>query len=527
MVLVVASMAGCTTSGGSSESSAKTLVVVDSDFPASFDTDSPSGGNAGGEGVVGNTYGGDIVGFEKTTADGTQIADILAAGEMGGISENFAESIEQSADKKVITITLKSGITSAAGNELTSADVVWSFERNFALKGTGLFMAQSMGLTSASDVKAIDERTVQFTLAQPNSIFFKVDAAKLYSGLTDSVEARKHVTDSDPWATAWLGKNTAGFGPYSVTAFTEGQTATFTKNPNSSVSTDFDRVILKAVPTSANRLSLLQSGEADVAMNLSPKQLLAAEKAGLAVTSYKSNKIQVMPLNTLDPNLEDARVRQAIAYAVPYDDILKSVYLGTAQPLKSPLPEDYPGYVSDYAVYDTNLAKAKDLMAQAGSSGFTLTLSYANDNYQDPLIAPLVASALKQIGIDVVLDGLPSSSFFSKMYARKGQAYLAQFWPFVADPAYALGVYYKSTSFLNVGSWENADYDSLVDQMLASSDPTARNELADQAQKIWMEQQPWILLANPGWHVAHSTSVENVTWYPNNGIRYADLQSAK
>lgn len=523
VVAVASILAGCTP-GEAALGESKTLVYVDSDFPANFDTDSAAGANVAGENIVGNVYGGDIVSFGKADADGTAIADIFADGMMGGIENGFAQSIEVSEDLRTITIELRDDIVSNLGNPLTSADVVWSFERNFALEQTGLFMATSMGVTSPDQVVAVDEHTVRFDLEKPNTIFFKVDAGKLYAGLFDSVAAREHATDDDPWAQEWLGKNTAGFGPYAVSSFQEGQTVTLSANANSLVKPDFDTVVWRSVPTSANRLALLQSGEADVAMNLSPSQLEAARDAGLKVTSYKSNKIKVMPLNVLDPQLQDPRVRQAIAYAVPYEDILESVYLGTATGLNSPLPEDYPGSTAEYNVYQTNLAEAKRLMAEAGVSGFDLTLTYSNDSYEDPLIAPIVASALSEIGINVVLEGLPASSYFEKLYSRSGQAYLAAFWPFVADPAYALGVYWKSTSFLNIGSWANTEYDDLMDAMLVETDTEARAGQANRAQQIWMEEQPWVLLANPGWHVAHSDRVDNVTWYPNNGVRFADLK---
>ncbi len=521
-------VASCSSRGATAGAgSSSTLVYVGSDFPANFDTDSSAGANVAGENIVGNTYGGDIVAFGKTQVNGTSIADILASGIKGGLENGFAKTIDVSADQRTITITLRDDIVSNLGNKLTSADVVWSFQRNFALKQTGLFMANSMGITSADQVVALDERTVRFALDKPNSIFFKVDAAKLYAGLFDSVAAKQHATSDDRWAQGWLGKNTAGFGAYTVSAFQEGQTVTLSANPHSLTKPDFDKVVWRSVPTSANRLALLQSGEADIAMNLSPSQLQSAQKAGLAVTSYKSNKIQVMPLNALDPNLKDPRIRQAIAYALPYADILSSVYLGTATGLNSPLPEDYPGHTAKYNGYKTNLDKAKSLMAEAGVSGFNLTLTFSNDNYEDPLIAPIVASALKQIGINVLLEGLPASSYFDKLYKRGGQAYLAAFWPFVADPAYALGVYWKSTSYLNVGSWKNAEFDTLIDEMLVEPEPSARNLKAGRAQQIWMQEQPWVLLANPGWHVAHSKRVSNVTWYPNNGVRFADLKLVK
>lgn len=523
-VAALSMLVGC--AGQPQSSSTSTLVVVDADFPANFDTDSPAGGTTAGENVVGNVYGGDIFGFDHTVVDGVQVAEVLADGMRGGISDGFAKNVDISEDGKTITVELRDDVISSHGNPLIAEDVVWSYERNFALGQTGLFMAQSMGLNSPDQVVALDEHTVQFQLDAPNSIFFKVNAAKLYSGLVDSVEVKKHVTEGDPWALDWLAKNTAGYGAYQIGSFQEGQSLTLVKNPNYEGSTDVEQVVWRNVPTSANRLALLQSGEADIAMNLSPEQLRTAQEQGLSVTSYESNKIKVMPMNAEDPALSNVQVRQAIAYAIPYDDILSGVFLGTGTELKSPLPAIYPGYTDEFDVYQTNLDKARELMASAGVDSLDLTLTYSNDSYEDPLIAPIISAALADIGINVTLEGLPSSSYYEKLYSRSGQMYLAQFQPFVADPAYALGVYFKSDSFLNVGSWANEEFDGLISGMLLENDSSKRNEMALRAQQIWMEEQPWALLANPGWHVAHAEHVKDVTWYPNNGLRFADITFA-
>jgi ABC-type transport system substrate-binding protein len=85
-------------------------------------------------------------------------------------------------------------------------------------------------------------------------------------------------------------------------------------------------------------------------------------------------------------------------------------------------------------------------------------------------------------------------------------------------------VYWKSDSFLNSGKWKNAKFDQLVDKMAVELDTDKRLALAGQAQQIWEQEQPWVGLANPGWHVAHRSNIGNVVWYPDNGIRFQELK---
>jgi peptide/nickel transport system substrate-binding protein len=523
----VAGLSACSGSGSSGQNGSRTLVYVDSDTPPSFDTDT-NGAQDTGENIVANCYGGDIVAFEKVAAaGGVLMADVLRPGVKGGIANGFAEQIDVSDDLKTYTFHLRDDVKSSAGNTLTADDVVWSYERNLALKQTGAFMANAMGVTSAKQVVKVDKHTVRFDLAAPSPIFLKVNAAKLYSGLVDSVAAKEHATTDDPWSRDWLSQNTAGFGPYTVSDFRKGQYVHLDVNKHYYGETpSYSKVVWNAVPTSANRAALLQAGDADIAVKLTPPQIKQAEQAKLSVTSYESNQIKSLQLNTKYGPLADYRVRQAIAYAMPYEEILSSVYLGTAKPVHSPLPTSYPGYTDEYWTYSTNVDKARTLLRDAGMDGFDLTVSYATNQYDDPLIAPIVKSALGDIGINVTLEGLPQATYFEKVYARKGQAYLMNNWPFVADPGYALGVYWKSTAFNNVGSWTNQQFDKLVDAMLVETVDERRLALAKQAQQIYARELPWILLGNPGWHVAHSAGISGLTWYPNNGVRFEDAKPA-
>jgi peptide/nickel transport system substrate-binding protein len=526
-ILALPGLAACSSNSKKQASGSRTLVYTDSDTPPSFDTDT-NGGTDTGENIVANCYGGDMVGFNTVNASGgARIADILATGVKGGISNGFAEAVEFTPDLKTFTIRLRSDVTSAYGNKLTADDVIWSFQRNLALGQTGAFMVNAMGITKGSQLTKVDANTVRFELPAPSPLFLKIDAAKLYSGLTDSTVAKQHATTQDPWSRNWLSQNTAGFGPYTLEAAEKGQYVHLKANPSYGTKPAYDRVVWQATPTAANRMALLQSGQADIAVKLTPPQLKQAEQTrDLAVTSYVSNQMKGLQLNTKYPPLADPRVRRAIAYAMPYDEILASVYLGTATSTHSPLPPAYHGYTDQYWDFSTNVDKARALISAAGVGKFSMTLTYSDGQYDDPLIAPIVASALNAIGISVQLDGLPASTFTDKFYGRKGQAYLQTVWPFVADPGYALGVYWKSTAFLNVGSWSNKEYDALIEKMLVEIDPQATVAYAKKAQEIWESEQPWVMLANPGWHVAHSKKVNGLTWYPNNGIHFNDLTPA-
>ena len=521
-------LAACTPAGQTGPSAAsKTLVYVDSDTPPTFDLDQTGTGLT--EQIASMCYGGDVVRYKivHDTKAGIERADIFASGQKG-IDNGLADSIEVSDDLRTFTFHLRKDAKSALGNPLTSEDVLWSFKRSIALDQTGGFFASVMGVSN-STMTAPDKNTVKFTLARPNPIFLRVDSMKYYGGLFDSVAAKAHATASDPWAKEWLAANTAGFDAYTVKSFQKGQQVELSASHNwYRGKPTFDRVIWKAVPDSGNRLSLLLKGDADIAVKLTPPQLKQATGAkGVKVSSYSANVIKSIQLNLRFQPLADYRVRQAIAYAMPYEQILSGVYLGTARPVKSPIPDTYPGYTDEFWTYSTNIDKARQLMKDANQGPFTMTLTYDTSTYDDPLLAPIVKSALKDLGITVNLNGAPNAVYTERLFSHKDEAFLAVNWPFIAHPAYALWVYWKSTTFLNTGGWNpNGQFDTLVDQMLVETDASKLDQLGRQAQQLWEREQPWIMLANPGWHVAHRDTISGLTWFPDNDIRFQELKSA-
>jgi len=502
----------------------RALVYLDTDTPPSFDLDQT--GIRLTEQLASACYGGDIVRYKivEDRKAGVRLADIYASGNTG-IDPGLAAKIDLSNDQRVFTFHLRPDVKSSLGNPLTSDDVIWSFKRSIALKQTGAFFANVMGVTEGK-MEALDQHTVRFTLPTSNPIFLRVDAMKYYGGLFDATAARAHATTADPWAKAYLASHTAGFSAYMAESFIKGQQVTLVANPNWYQGAPYyTRIVWRAVPESANRLSALLRGDADIAAELTPPQLQRAAKTpGITVTSYIANKIKSIQLNLRYKPLADRRVRQAIAYAIPYSEILNSVYFGTARLVKSPIPETYPDYTPDFWTYSTNLDKARALMKEAGQGPFPMTLTYSLAEYDNPLLAPIIRAALKEIGITVTLNGVPDAVFVDRLYKHEGHAFLEDNWPFIAHPAYALWVYWNATTVLNIGGWVNEEFDALLPRMLVELDDKKLAAMARRAQQIWEEEQPWILLANPGWHVAHRSNVTNFVWYPDNDVRFQELQ---
>jgi peptide/nickel transport system substrate-binding protein len=520
-------LAACGGGGAAaSKGLAGTLRMAQADTPPVLDGDQAFSLFA--EEVQANVYGGDILRYRQVTdrRAGVKVADIHGVGPEAGIANGLAESFTASSDLRTFEFKLRPDAKSFYGNPVSAEDVRWSWARRRALKGNGSFFAKVIQLDAPESVEVIDERTVRFKTPKPSPILLKTDATAYYGGIFDTVEVKKHTTKSDPWAKEWLGRNTAGFGPYHVETYRKGQSVTFVANPNYyGPAPQFKKVVWQVVASSSDRLALVKRGDVDVAPVLSPRELqsLMGSK-DVKIFDYVSNRIKgIKPNHRIKP-FNDPKVRQAMAYAMPTQAILKDAYFGTASQMKSPLPEVIPGYTDEFWRYDTDEAKAKQLLADAGyPNGFSMELIYDVTEPEDELVGTLIRTAYDRVGIKVTLKGVPASVYGEQLFSGKGDAYIGANWPFVADPGYHLYLFWRTGIFLNTVGYSNKAFDSVVDQLLTERSDTKRVALAKEAQRIWLDDMPWILINNPGFHMAYRSDVSGLVWYGDNNLRYNDL----
>ncbi|MET0484202.1 MAG: ABC transporter substrate-binding protein, partial [Candidatus Rokuibacteriota bacterium] len=364
------------------------------------------------ENLMALTYGGDLMQYkpiwypdEKVCGAGVNLPGDEAV--MG----RWAESWKASADGLTWTFGLKKGIKSEAGNEMTCEDHRWSWERGFEMKGVKVFFAQVMGLKSAQDVSCPDKYTVQFKIKAANPLFLKLFAMNYYGGPFDATEAKKHATAGDPWAKEWLKSNTAGFGPYKIVRNIPGQEMELVRNPNYEPRPAVGRILIKIIPDSATRLALLKRGQVDFAMRLREREYQeVAKDANLQVVRHAANFIPYFGPVQTNPIMANPKVRQALAYAVPYEEIHQKVYSGQGHQIKSITPKIFPNYTDKFWPYKTDLDKARALLKEAGfPNGFDMTISYDKAIPEMEEACILIKSSFDKIGLTTKLEGLPSA----------------------------------------------------------------------------------------------------------------------
>ena len=412
------------------------------------------------------------------------------------------------------------------GNELTAEDVKYTFDRKFEVKGAGAFMTGVMGLPGKDAVKVEDKYVVSFTLANPNPILMIV-CGHLANPIFDSKKCKEMATADDPWSKLFLDTNVAGFGPYNLKEITRGQQMVATARPDYwGDKPFFETVIFKEVPASATRLQLLGGGAVDIAQNLAPTEMKSLATAPNAtVTSIKASQMLWIELNTAFKPLDNPKVRQALNYAMPKDEVVATILQGFGKKMTTFMPDFYPGATAEFYHYDFDIAKAKALLAEAGlADGFSTVLAYnAGDPIEEP-IAIMYQTALKQIGVTVELKKLPAGTFFDSLTKRSEPMTFNLDAPFTPDPGFSLNLYFDSNSFLDFSNYKNEEADGLITQALSTLDTGTRMSAAKSAQKIINDEAPWALIANPGFHLAHGKDLGGIVYYTSNRLNFQDYK---
>ncbi|WP_345150795.1 ABC transporter substrate-binding protein [Arthrobacter ginkgonis] len=455
------SLVGCA-AGSSASSSAGSLdnvVVAVGALPDSL-TPAPWGGSASH--VVLSGLGSQLLEY-KTDASGGQSCPATSV----GVSGRLAESVEPTADGTGVVVALRS-LTSQFGNTLSAEDVRWSLEIGMKRQPVMAGTLKSSGFNVDDLVKVIDPRTVQLNTTGMNSFTVESLQNNLFY-IHDSTEAKKHVTADDPTANNWLSKNLADYSGWDLEEFSPGTSLTVTADPDwGGERGAVRRVVVKAVPNTATRSQLVESGEVQVGNGFDYDQYKSLEGApGVAVINCPSQTRDTMMFNTKTGPLAEEKVRQAISMAIDREALVKGAYAGYGEAAGSIFP-----MVEGSASYKFDTEGAKKLLAEAGyANGFPLTLTYSTTR-PGPVAAKssvLIQSMLKEIGIDVELKNVASTTDFSTaLLDGRYQAALYAEPIVIADPAFYSYAFYVTGAPSNSTGWSDSEFDKTRIELAAT-----------------------------------------------------------
>jgi peptide/nickel transport system substrate-binding protein len=486
MVLVLAGCGGDDSAGKGSSSDS--LVVASAGLPTTFVIDGAAPG-----GYENLEYG-------VNTQLGLVRHPYLADASSGGLVQDLykfepalAASYEVSADALTYTFHLKPGLKSVAGNPFTADDVIWSFERKFESETSITpYVQDPVVKDPVQQLKKVDEMTVAFTVAKPGYGFTLLSLLANVTGyIYDSTLLKSHATAEDPYAVSWSQENpNIGFGAYQRTSFTPGTEMVLEANPNYPLDAPgYKKVIFRVTADPGTRANTVKSGDADIAVQLrAADQTDLAKASGVKVYTFPStNMLTILTMDTTRAPFDDPKVRQAMAKAVPYQQILDNVYQGRGILTTGLLDPDAPNYVGEQLSepgYDPEAAKA--LLSEAGHpEGVEFSLTVSNSVPDVEQAAIQVQSFAADAGFKIAIDKQPAAAVSEGITSRKFVAFMWRDMAISSSPQYELGLFFKkgeggTAASTNSSGWVDDTYLSTVDQGAALPDPTSA-----EASKLW------------------------------------------
>jgi peptide/nickel transport system substrate-binding protein len=459
-----------------------------------------------------------------------QLVRVNPPGSAEQYSPLLAESWEKSADGLVWTFKLRPNVTFHDGEPMNAAAVVKSIEAAKDHAGASFIWLP------LEKVEAVDDLTVKFTLsyAQPLELILGSE----YAAYIVSPKALDAAAANQDY---WSAGVEAGTGPYMLESYTADKEIVLTQykeywggwQPN-----QYEKVLAQIVPEATTRQQMLESGEVDIVTTIPIDALKDFETNPDYTVSYEPSLFNYTAFfNTLKKPLDDAKVRQALSYAIPYKDIIKigANTLGTQS--HGTVPAGVFPYSADVTQYTYDLEKAKALLKEAGheGGGFNLKLTYASENATEENFAPLIKDSFKQIGVDVTIEPLQFTQQWTLAKTDPATAqdiFLLLYWPTYSDAGgdnmYSMFYGSKDAPHLNVTKfnlsyWYDEQYNGLWDEAnaLSGTDTAASLVKYTEAQNRMVDQAPAAFLFDTKVAVVNPNRIEGYKYnlnYPD--VRY-------
>lgn len=497
LLLVMISVVLCGCGGGTKEKEKK-------------DADQTSGGTV----VVGITNDMDSLDPHKAVAAGTgevlyNIFDgLVKADENGVMQPALASEFAISEDALTYTFKLRDGVKFHNGKEVTADDVIYSIKRV-----AGMLDEKDIKVISAfSVIKDItagsDGKEVVVSLSEPNTEL-------IYYFNTAIIPADYDGQESSP----------VGAGPFKFVSYSPMESVVVERfDDYYGEKPALDGATFKIYASVDDAFMELLAGGIDIFPYLSYDQTQQLGEEYTIETGQQSLAEGLYLNNEYEP-LSDVRVRQALSYAVDFEEIDKVVTGGVSHTLKTAMFPTFKEYYDDttesYYPHDTE--KAKALLKDAGYEDLALEITIPN-NYQLHIsIAEILVDQLAKAGIKATVKQVDWSTWLSDVYA--GHNYQATVIALDATmaPADVLR-YYRSGHRSNFVNFNHDEFDKLYDSALAAVDQEEKVKLYKQCENYLTENAASVYLMSPSIMVAVSSKLEGYTFYP---IYVQDLSRIK
>ena len=361
------------------------------------------------------------------------------------------------------TFHLRQGVTFHDGSPFNAEAVKYSIDRTKKLNLGAAYL-----WAPVKEVQVVDDNTVKMILSYPVALD-RIAAASSGSWIFSPETKGK----SAKW---WDQGHEDGTGPWILQSYKPNQELVFVRNTNwwgDWSDKQFQKIDVQIVSDASTQQQMLEAGQIDYAGLVDRDQLSQLQSnPDIDVVKAQSWNNYLMFFNTQRKPLDNVTVRQALSYAIPYQDLITVGTNGLATQAKGPVPVGlWPNAKGDVNQYTTDLDKAKQLLAQAGypNGGFTLKLTYTAENPIEGAFAPLIKESFAKVGVNVQIQKLLWNQQWAKAKGPAGQRqdlFCLLWWPSLPDGYDNLNSMFRpeTTPAWNLSYWYDKDFDKQLSE---------------------------------------------------------------
>ena len=449
-----------------------------------------------------------------------------------------------SSDGKTYTFRLNPDITWSDGKKVTASDFEYSLKRllspdlaapyssfYFDITGAQAYNgavdkdeATKAQLKSAVGVKALDDITLEITLAQPRPTFLQIMALWPAYPLREDIITQY----GDKWTEP---PHYIGNGPFILTEWVHQDHMTFETNPNYwGAKPKLTKIQMKMITDVNAELAAYMNNELEISRVPTGTEKATMSNTGLSkeILRYPELVTFAFIFNTNKSPYDNVKVRQALATAIDRVSFVEKVRSGVGQPALSWIPPGMPGYDLNLGMeYEFNPTKAKQLLVEAGYADLSklpeLKFQYA-DTTGNRLIAQFLQGQIKDnLGMNLSLEPMEPKAFTELVNAENHTWAWTGFGADYPDPDNWLPELFGTDAGNNHMNYSNAQFDTLAKQAKSELDNTKRLQMWDEAQAIVMADAPLVPMFYRERFVLVKPSVKGIKTTGMDGQNVGDL----
>jgi peptide/nickel transport system substrate-binding protein len=448
----------------------------------------------------------------------------------GTVAPMLAKEIATSADGRTYTFTLREGVSFHKGAPLTSAAVVWTWERFLDPKSAWPCRANFDGTRQIkiAAVEALSPLQVAFRLAEPNGAFLSIlarsDCDSTGIAHPDSVGA------DGGWKAA------IGTGPFKLADWRRGQYIELTRHDayaSRSEPTDglagakaakLDRIRLTIVPDPSTAKAAMQSGNLDLWAAIDPKYATELKESRIEIASSPVASINAVVMQTNDPLLKDKRIRQAINAALDYQSMSETLTSGYAKPSTSPVPVSsrYYGPV-ERSGHQHDPARTKKLLAEAGYRGEPIKITTNSRFAVMNDVAVLVQAMAQQAGLNMTVEVVEFATQLSRYFKGDYQLMVFNYTPYL-DPMFGFDRFVGDKTGQADSVWGNPQAVALLAKLADTPAPELRQPIFDELHRLFIDDAPMIVWSSGVNVAAYSSAVRGYAPWPGRKPRFWNVE---